>query len=118
MRVLIDSNVILELVLQREEVDVARQLIRLLHDENHEMMMTAGGFYGLIYTIDKYLRKVMELKNPERTIALRSIMTNILNMFSVAGQDKQVFIEGVNNLKFQDIEDSCQYQAAMEWNIC
>ena len=26
MRVLIDSNVILELVLQREEVDVARQL--------------------------------------------------------------------------------------------
>ena len=58
----------------------------------------------------------MELKNPERTIALRSIMTNILNMFSVAGQDKQVFIEGVNNLKFQDIEDSCQYQAAMEWN--
>jgi len=40
MRILIDSNVILELVLQREQVDVANQLIGMLHEEKHEMMMT------------------------------------------------------------------------------
>ena len=114
MKVLVDSNVILELVLQREQIDVAHQLISLLRKEKCELWMTAGGVYGLIYTIDKYLRKVMEMKNPERTMSLRLIMTYVLNLFNVAGQDKQVFLDGVKDIAFQDIEDSCQYQAALK----
>ena len=114
MRILIDSNVILELVLQREQVDVANQLIGMLHEEKHEMMMTSGGFYGLIYTIDKYLRQVMQLQNPERLNTLRSILVQILHLFDVVGQDKQTFLKGVVDGNFTDIEDSCQYQAAVE----
>jgi predicted nucleic acid-binding protein len=114
MRILIDSNVILELVLQREQVDVANRLVGMLHEGKHEMLMTSGGFYGLVYTIDKYLRQVMKLQNPERINTLRSIMIQILHMFDVIGQDKQTFLKGIGDINFNDIEDSCQHQAAVE----
>lgn len=50
MKVLIDTNIILDLILQREQVDVASKLIALLRNQNHEIYMTEGGFYGMIYT--------------------------------------------------------------------
>ena len=55
----------------------------------------------------------MGLKKPERTNTLRSIMAQVLNFFQVAGQDNKSLLEGVNNMAFTDIEDSCQYQAAI-----
>ena len=113
MKVLIDTNIILDLILQREQVDVASKLIALLRNQNHEIYMTEGGFYGMIYTVDNYLRKVMGLKKPERTNTLRSIMAQVLNFFQVAGHDNKSLLEGVNNMAFTDIEDSCQYQAAI-----
>ena len=112
MRYLIDTNVILELVLQREQVEVAEKLISHLRNEQHDLFMTAGGFYGMIYTIDNYLRKVMNQINPERTETLRSIMILILNMFEVAEHDKQSLLQGITDDNFSDLEDSCQYQAA------
>ena len=35
-------------------------------------------------------------------------------MFDVIGQDKQTFLKGIGDTNFKDIEDSCQYQAAVE----
>lgn len=112
MKVLVDTNVILELILQRENVGFAKRSLSVLSQGDHEMYLTVGGFYGMLYTVDNYLRKVMELKKPDRIEALRSIMIQILNKFQVAEHDRKSLLRGIENKSFSDLEDSCQYQAA------
>lgn len=114
MKVLIDSNVILEVILQREEYKVANCLLKTLHKDKHEMFMTVGSFYGIVYTVENYLRKVMELKKPERVEALRSIMIQVLKQYHVAGHDRESLLRAIGDNKFTDLEDSCQHQAAVK----
>ena len=45
-------------------------------------------------------------------INLRTIMKQILKMFDVAEHDKDSLLRGVSDLKYSDLEDSCQYYAA------
>ena len=112
MKVLVDSNVILELILQREQVEVANKSLSLLSQEKHEVYLTVGGFYCMLYTIDNYLRKVMELKKPYRAHALRAIMIQVLNKYQVVEHDKESLIRSMEDEAFSDLEDSCQFQAA------
>ena len=114
MKVLIDSNVVLEAILQRERVEVANKCLLTLAQGRHELYLTAGGFYGMLYTIDKYLRKVIELKKPVRVAALRSIMIQVLNQYQVADHDRKSLLSGIEDNLFTDLEDSCQYQAAIK----
>ena len=114
MKVLVDSNVILEVILQREQVDVAKRSLSLLSVGKHEAYLTVGGFYGMLYTVDNYLRKVMELKKPNRIDALRSIMKQVLNKFQVAEHDHDSLLRSIDDKVFYDLEDSCQYQAALK----
>lgn len=114
MKVLIDTNVILEVILQRENVGFAKRTLSVLSQGNHEMYMTAGGFYGMLYTVENYLRKVLELKRPDRIEALRSIMIQVLNKFQVADHDRESLLRGIEDKTFSDLEDSCQYQAALK----
>ena len=58
MRVLIDTNVILEVILQREEYETAKGVLRALYEAKHEMFITTGCFYGLLYTVDKHLEPI------------------------------------------------------------
>ena len=83
MKVLIDSNVILEVILQREEYETANSVLRALYEGEHEMFMTTGCFYGMLYVVDKYLRKDMKLVNPKRTDTLRSVMAKVLSLMKV-----------------------------------
>lgn len=114
MKFLIDTNIILELILQREDVKIVGRLITYLRNQKHKMYMTEGGFYGMLYTVDNYLRKVMEIKRPERTDILRSIMVQVLDMFTVANRDNKSLLEGITDEVFTDLEDACQYQAAIK----
>lgn len=114
MKVLIDSNVILEVILQREEYEVANSLLLFLFHNKHEMFLTTGCFYGMLYTVDKYLRKDMKMVDPERTDTVRSIMAKILSLFNVAGHDKDSLMKGIGDKAFKDLEDSCQHQAAVK----
>lgn len=114
MKVLVDTNVILEVILQREQMDLAKRSLSMLSTGNHEIYLTAGGFYGMLYTVDNYLRKVMDLKKPYRIDALRSIMKQVLNKFQVAEHDRDSLLRSIDDKAFSDLEDSCQYQAALK----
>ena len=59
MKVLVDTNIMLEVILQRENYNVANQLLTALSEGNHIIYMTVGGFYGMLFTVDKYFKKVM-----------------------------------------------------------
>lgn len=112
MKVLIDTNVFLEVILQREQLDVAIQTLSKLTADKHEVFMSGGGFYSMLYTVEKYLRKVMDMRKPERITALRAIMEQLLRQYHVAEHDNESLLQGVTDFQFSDLEDSCQYQVA------
>ena len=104
MKILIDTNIILEVILQRENFDVANHLLTALSDGDHKIFMTVGGFYGMLFTVDKYFKKVMAMQEPMRTDAVRSVMTQVLS----------IVLAGIQDQNFKDLEDSCQHQAALK----
>lgn len=114
MKILVDSNVILEVILQREEYCVANRLLLTLYQDKHDLLLTTGCFYGLLFTVDKYLRKEMKLVDPGRTKTLRSIMLKVLSFMNIVEHDKESLLRAVTDRNFTDLEDSCQHQAAVK----
>ena len=114
MNIFIDTNVILENFIIREDFNTAHLLFQRLQQEKHPLYMSVGSFYTMVFLIDKYLRKELELLGEERISALRQIMTKILQTEHVAEHDNESLLRGVNNIQFKDIEDSCQYELAQK----
>ena len=113
MRVFLDTNVILEFFIEREDVRTAAQLFNRLKDEKAEMYMSVGSFYTMLFLIDKYLRKELGLTGEVRIATLRSLAVKIVKAISVVEHDSESLLRGVEDMQFKDIEDSCQYQAAV-----
>lgn len=70
-----------------------------------------------VYTLAYLVR--MELKRqgihrPEQTIRLRSTLNTILSMVTSVGITHKRLVQGVNDVNFDDIEDSFQYQSALQ----
>lgn len=57
MKVLVDTNVILEYVLQREHYAEAKQAIAQEISTQNTLLMSVGGFYTMLFVVDKYFRK-------------------------------------------------------------
>ena len=112
MNIFIDTNVILENFIIREDFNTAHLLFQRLQQEKHPLYMSVGSFYTMVFLIDKYLRKELELLGEERISALRQIMTKILQTIRVAEHDNESLLRSVNNIQFKDVEDSCQYELA------
>ena len=113
MKVFLDTNVILEFFIEREDVRTAAQLFSRLKEEKAEMYMSVGSFYTMLFLIDKYLRKELGLTGDVRIATLRSLALKIVKAISIAGHDSESLLRGVENIQYNDIEDSCQYQAAV-----
>ena len=112
MRIFLDTNVILEYFLDREEGKTADRLFTFLLEQKHSLFMTVGSFYTMIFLVDKYLRKERGLQGQVRLQVLRELMSDILRVIKVAGHNKSSLLRGINDVEYKDIEDSCQYQAA------
>ena len=114
MKLFIDTNVILEYFMHREEYEVAEKLLKELRNRNAQMFMSVGAFYTIHFIILKYLHKEHGLVGEECLQNLRIILNKILQMFDVAEHDKNSLLRGVSDKEYKDIEDSCQYQVAQK----
>lgn len=114
MKVFLDTNVILEYLMQREHFDAVDKSIDILNTSGNEMYMSVGGFYTILYVMDNYLRKELEIKNPDRNSAIREIAKQLLENIHVAEHDNSSLLNSINNNAFMDLEDSCQYQVALK----
>ena len=54
---------------------------------------------------------------PEQTMRLRQTLSIVLSMATVAGVSHKSIVSGINDLAFDDVEDSFQYQCALQ-NKC
>lgn len=113
MKVFLDTNVILEFFIEREDVRTAAQLFSRLKEEKAEMYMSVGSFYTMLFLIDKYLRKELGVTGDVRIATLRSLALKIVKAISIAGHDSESLLRGVENIQYKDIEDSCQHEAAV-----
>ena len=114
MNIFIDTNVILENFLQREDYDVAHRLFETLEQQQHTLFMSSGSFYTMVFLVDRYLKKVHGMVGDDRLFALRQIMSSILRSIIVAGHDNASLLRGLNNVRFKDVEDGCQYELAIK----
>lgn len=113
MKVFFDTNVIIEYLIQRTRLDAAKLSIDKLVDGGHSLHMSAGGFYTILYIIDKYLNKELHIEKETRVAFLRNMARGLLKDYHVVGHDNESLLQGINDLRFGDLEDSCQLQAAI-----
>ena len=114
MNIFLDTNVVLEYALRREKFQIARELFEKIESRRDCMYISEGSFYSMVFLVDKFLRKQIGLVGEERISSLRVIMANILYDVNISGCEKDDLLRSVNNPIFKDLEDSCQYQAAVK----
>lgn len=104
MGIFLDTNVIMELLCNRQHADEVEKLISYAIDHNHLLFVSSGSLYTLSYIVEKHLKNIG--LNGERKIdALRKQLLGILDIVEIANTDAKGFVLGVNNQDFNDIED-------------
>jgi predicted nucleic acid-binding protein len=78
MKVFIDTNVILEYTMERERAEIVDKLFDTLQNQGHQKLMSVGGFYTILYVIDKFLKKELLLDKDVRIKMIRSVMQRLL----------------------------------------
>lgn len=102
MRVLIDTNVILDIVLEREPfVEHAVQLLHTAQQTNIQLFLTATTITDLYY---------ITRKAKGRAIALEFI-ADLLQFMEIAGVDKEIIMQALHS-DIIDFEDAIQENAA------
>ena len=101
MRIFIDTNVILEFFMHREEYEVAEKLLKELRRRNAQLFMSVGSFYTIHFIILKYLHKEQGLVGEECLQSLRIILSKILQMFDIAEHDKNSLIRGISDTEYK-----------------
>jgi predicted nucleic acid-binding protein len=114
MKVFVDTNVILDYILQREHYTEAKRAIAQEVAAQDTLLMSVGGFYTMLYVVDKYFRKEFQQNHIVAVAQTRDVMRKVLSLFTVAEHDNTSLLNGLNDLAFHDLEDSCQYQLAVK----
>ena len=113
MRVFLDTNIFLEYFQQRRECQSVAKLFDAIEDGKVKGVVSVGCAYTLAYLIRMELKR-QGIHRPEQTIKLRSTLNTILSMVTSVGITHKRLIQGVNDENFDDIEDSFQYQSALQ----
>ena len=116
MRVFLDTNIFLEYFQRRTYHKEVSRIFDAIEDGNIKAYVSAGTIYTLAYLIRMELKR-MQIHRPEQTIRLRTALNTILSLVSVGNVSHKNFQQGTNDNGFDDIEDSFQYQCAVQ-NKC
>ena len=116
MKVFLDTNIFLEYFEQRRECQAVDKLLTAVEDGKMKAVISAGCVYTLAYLIRMEL-KHQGIHRPEQTNKLRAMLNIVLSMTTVAGVSHKRIVNGTNDIAFDDVEDSYQYQCALQ-NKC
>ena len=113
MKVFLDTNIFLEYFEQRREYKAVDRLLSAVEDGKLKAVVSAGCVYTLAYLIRMELKR-QGIHRPEQTVRLRDLLNIVLSMVTVAGVSHKNMVSGTNDLAFDDVEDSFQYQCALQ----
>lgn len=103
MRVLVDTNVLLDYLLEREPYgDAAREIIKACQQRKIDGCIAAHSVTNMFYIMRK------NFSSKER----REILLDICMLFEVVGIDKKRLQRALKNERFDDFEDCLQSECA------
>ena len=105
-KILIDTNVLLDYLLEREPfVEEAKEIIRACTDGKVKGCIAAHSIPNMFFILRK------DFDEKER----REILLNLCKIFYVEGIDKVKIVSGLENSKFSDFEDCLQMECAKSY---
>lgn len=113
MRVFLDTNIFLEYFEQRREYKAVGQILDAIADRRLKGCVSVGCVYTLAYLIRMELKR-QGVHRPEQTERLRAILDVILRLVTAVGVSHQRLKTGATDVSFDDVEDSFQYQSALQ----
>lgn len=116
MKVFLDTNIFLEYFERRRQYQAVSQLLSAIEDGRLKAVVSAGCVYTLAYLVRSELKR-QGIHRPEQTTRLRQTLDIVLSLANVVGICHKRMVNGNNDPAFDDIEDSFQYQCALQ-NKC
>jgi hypothetical protein len=102
----------MEILQQRQYAAQVYRIIDNAKTEDYELFISLGAFYTITYLTERYLKADQSLSKDERLSRLRYILNGVLGTFKLAPQLLTSVHDGVNDLLFEDLEDSYQAHVA------
>ena len=112
MRIFCDTNIVMEFLQERKFFLEVKQILTNAINNGDTLYISYGSFYTITYLTEMYLKADKSLSKEMRINKLRYILNGILNTFFLADQHASSIIAGVNDLNFDDLEDSYQAHIA------
>ena len=107
MNVLLDTNVLLDFILERESfVQDAEQVLETAKQQSIQLFMTATTITDLFYIAKKDIGKERSLE----------IIEDLLQFVEVAAVDKQIILDALHS-ELPDFEDSVQESASIQAGV-
>ena len=107
MKVLLDTNIVLDYILERSQfIENARKMMQLSYDEKIIAYVSASSVTDIYYIVRK-------LKSKNEAL---DFLIELLSFVNVAGVDKTVIIRAIKS-NFSDFEDAVQNFTAVNSGI-
>ena len=113
MRLFLDTNIFPEFVNRRAQYESVCHLIDAIVEGKHSACISTGCIYTLSFLFERSL-KAQGIHKPEQTARLRSYLTEVLHVAELVDLSHYAAEQAINDEHFSDIEDSFQYQCALE----
>lgn len=107
MTIFVDTNVVLDWLLDREDTFADEATSLFLAAEQNRLIIYLSG--GSVYTVAYVLHRA-----GKRGQRLRDALTSFLRLVQVASADKNTFMSASQLMTITDLEDGFQYQTALE----
>ena len=112
-KIFLDTNIFLEYFEQRREHRAVSRLLSAVEDGRLKAIVSVGCVYTLTYLIRMELKR-KEIHRPEQTMQLRATLDTVMSMVTVGSLSQRRVIHAINDIAFDDVEDSLQYQCALQ----
>ena len=113
MRLFLDTNIFPEFINRRAQYESVCHLIDAIVEGKHSACISTGCIYTLSFLFERSL-KAQGIHKPEQTARLRSYLTEVLHVAELVDLSHYAAEQAINDEHFSDIEDSFQYQCAVE----
>lgn len=113
MKVFLDTNLILEYLEKRREYIAVSRMLNAVEDGEIKAVISVGCVYTLTYLIRMELKR-QGIFRPEQTLRLRAMLDIVMSMTTAVGISHKRIKQAIGNTAFDDVEDSFQYQSALQ----
>lgn len=113
MNIFFDTNIVLELLADRAKAAQVTEILRASSLNGWNKYLSAGSLFTIAFMTERILHQ-QGFVRPELTQRQRKIFLNLLKAFNIVSIDSEEFKDGAIDPAFSDLEDSFQYQCALE----